>query len=53
MSIEDAGYSMELYNILKRKGINFVADIPRKLDYEKLPKRLLLELLREHGDFNY
>lgn len=50
-SIEEMGYSIGLYNYLKRKGINFIEDIPKKTDYSKLRKDYLIELLREHGEF--
>lgn len=51
-SIEEMGYSVELYNYLKRKGINITQDIPKKVDYQKLKKSMLIELLKEHGEFH-
>lgn len=51
-SIEEMGYSVSLYNYLKRKGVNFVQDIPVKVNYAKLTKVMLVELLEEHGEFH-
>ena len=49
-SIEEMGYSVSLYNKLKRAGINEIKKI-EKLDYKKLTKAELIELLVEHGNF--
>lgn len=50
-TIEEMGYSVDLYNYLKRRGINSIEQIPKRIDYSKLKKSMLIELLTEHGNF--
>lgn len=49
-TIDEMGLSIGLYNKLKRKGINFVKDIP-KMDYNKLTKQELIELLENFAQY--
>jgi DNA-directed RNA polymerase alpha subunit len=51
MTIEEAEFSVALYNKLKRKGINMVKDIP-KFDYSKLSKVELIELVEFYNKVN-
>lgn len=49
-TIEEVGFSVGLYNKLKRSGINFIRDI-KNVDYNKLTKAELIELLENYAEY--
>lgn len=50
-SIEEFGCSDELYQALKKQGVQTISIDMEKLNLQKLNKKNLVEILQEFGDF--